>query len=45
MKLPNFPASDAILSLKRAMGIPADELGNLRAIEVRRVGATRNEIR
>jgi hypothetical protein len=44
MKLPNFLVRDDLLRLKRSMGIPRDVLGNLRAIEVRRVGATRAEI-
>jgi|SRR5208337_2325657 len=45
MKLPNFLESDDLLRLKRAMGIPFDKIGNLRAIEVGRAGATRDEIR
>ena len=45
MKLPNFLLSDDLIRLKSAMGIPRSKLGNLRAIEIRRVGATRDEIR
>lgn len=44
MKLPNFLASDDLNRLKRAMGIPRDGLGNLRAIVIKRDGATRDEI-
>lgn len=45
MKLPNFLLSNDFIRLKSAMGIPRDKLGNLRAIEIRRDGATRDEIR
>ena len=45
MKLPNFLILDDLVRLKRAMGIPSNKLGNLRAVDVRRVGATVQEIR
>lgn len=45
MKLPNFLVSDDFIRLKSAMGIPRDKLGNIRAIEISRDGATREEIR
>jgi hypothetical protein len=45
MKLPNFVVLDDFIRLKNAMGIPRNKLGNLRVIEVRRIGATRDEIR
>src|SRR6476661_7836031 len=45
MKLPNFLLSDDLNHLKIAMGIARNKFGNLRAIEVRRDGATRDEIR
>ena len=45
MDLPNFLEFKGLLRLKRTMGIPPNKLGSLRAIEVRRVGATRDEIR
>jgi hypothetical protein len=44
MKLPNFLVSDDLIRLKGGMGIPRNKLGNLRAVEVRRVGATHDEI-
>ena len=45
MKLPNFLELNDLIRLKSAMGIPRNKLGNLRTVEVRRVGATREEIR
>lgn len=45
MKLPDFLIFDDFLRLKHAMGIPSQKLGNVRAIEIKRVGATREEIR
>jgi HNH endonuclease len=45
MKLPNFFMSDDLNQLKSAMGIPRSQLGNVRAIEISRVGATHEEIR
>lgn len=45
MKLPNFLVLDDLVRLKKAMGIPSNKLGNLRAVDVRRVGATVHEIR
>ena len=45
MKLPNFLVVDEFIRLKNAMGIPRNRLGNVRAVNVKRVGATREEIR
>jgi 5-methylcytosine-specific restriction endonuclease McrA len=45
MKFPNFMESAHFVRLKREMGIPPNQRGNLRAVEVRRNGATREEIR
>ncbi len=45
MKLPNFLDVADLNRLKSAMGIPRNKIGNLRGIEVRRLGATREEIR
>lgn len=45
MKLPNFLSSNDFVRIKRAMGIPHDKLGRIRALEVRRVGVSWEEIR
>jgi hypothetical protein len=44
MKLPNFLMSDDLVRLKRAMGIPANKLGDVKAIEIKSEGVTPSEI-
>jgi hypothetical protein len=43
MKLPNFLMSDDLGRLKRAMGIPANRLGDVKAIEIKSDGVTPSE--
>jgi 5-methylcytosine-specific restriction endonuclease McrA len=44
MKLPDFRKFDKLIRVKVAMGVPPNQVGDIRAIEIRRAGPTQEEI-